>query len=158
MRRLLAIPPLGIRAQLTLWYTVISAVLVLLFGVAFYTSLQASFASNLDVTLQMRSQQVAEGVSNINGKITIENIVGELPELDATAALIDTFDGTNGTDAKRDQVQSAAPIRTNSSIFVRVLDRTGKTIYTSSTFNVLTVPRQSVTQPLRRGTPWRGTI
>src|SRR5204862_1941380 len=50
------------------------------------------------------------------------------------------------------------PIRTNSSIFVRVLDRTGKTIYTSSTFNVLTVPRQSVTQPLRRGTPWRGTI
>src|SRR5438132_9674856 len=100
MRRLLALPPLGIRVQLTLWYMVISAVLVVLFGVVFYTSLQASFASNLDVTLQMRSQQVAEGVSNSNGKILVENIVGELPELDATAALIDTFDSQTSTGAK----------------------------------------------------------
>jgi two-component system, OmpR family, sensor kinase len=158
MRRLLAISPLGIRVQLTLWYTAISSVLVLLFGVAFYTSLQASFASNLDVTLQMRSQQVAEGISNINGKIAVENIVGELPELDATAALIDASDGRDGTEAKSDQAQTTAPVRTNSSIFVRVLDRAGKTIYTSSTFPALSVPRQSVAQPLTRGIPWRGTI
>jgi heavy metal sensor kinase len=133
-------------------------VLVLLFGIAFYTSLQASFASNLDVTLQMRSQQVAEGVSSINGKITVENIVDELPELDATAALIDTSDDGDGTEAKSDQTQSTAPVHTNSSIFVRVLDRAGKTIYTTSTFPALSVPRQSVTQPLTRGIPWRGTI
>ncbi|HZU03229.1 MAG TPA: ATP-binding protein [Ktedonobacteraceae bacterium] len=158
MRRWLVILPLGIRVQLTLWYTIISSVLVLLFGIAFYTSLQASFASNLDVTLQMRSQQVAEGISSINGKITVENIVGELPELDATAALMDTSDDRGGTEAKSDQAQSATPVRTNSSIFVRVLDRTGKTIYISSTFPALSVPRQSVTQPLRNGIPWRGTI
>jgi two-component system OmpR family sensor kinase len=161
MRLLLPIPPLGIRVQLTLWYTVISAVLILLFGVVFYTSLQASFASNLDMTLQMRSQQVAEGVSTINGKIAIEDLVGELPELDATAALIDTFNGQGSIDATRDQAelrQSAVPVHTNSKIFVRVLDKMGKTIYSSPTFNTLSVPHQSFTQPLGKGIPWRGTI
>lgn len=161
MRRLLPVPPLGIRVQLTVWYTVISAVLIFLCGVAFYASLQASFASNLDVALQMRAQQVTEGVSDVNGKIAVQHLVDELPELDATAALIDSFDDQTGIAVKGNQERVGkrpVPIRASSSIFVRVLDRTGKTIYTSSTFNTLSVPRQSVTQPLRRGIPWRGTI
>jgi len=42
-------------------------------------------ASSFDLTLQMRAQHVAEGVSLQNGELVVDDIVHELPELSATA-------------------------------------------------------------------------
>lgn len=155
-------PPLaiGTRMQITLWYTVISALLLLLFGVIFYASLQTTLASSFDTALQMRSQQIAEGVSDRNGKIVVEDMVSELPELSATAALIDSFDGTDASSHANTSDEPDATKQAQNSdtrIFVRILDRTGKPLYRSSTFGSLTVPSASMTQPLR-GIPWYGTI
>lgn len=148
----------GIRIQLTLWYTVISALLLLLFGVIFYTTLQVSLANSFDTALQMRSQQVAEGISNRSGKIVVENMVHELPELAATAALIDSFDGTDASqlvDPDQSAASQSQALATHA--VVRVLDTSGKTIYASPAFNHLALPASSMTQPLK-GVPWYGTV
>jgi two-component system, OmpR family, sensor kinase len=162
MKRLLPITPFGIRVQLTLWYTVISATLIFLFGIAFYTSLQASFASSLDTTLQMFSHEAAENVSVVDGKVTIRTHIRELPEIDATAALIDTTHGQTSIPGRRIEQDDAGPgtvsHQTGSSVFVRIFDKTGKLLYASPIFNTLHVPPESITQPLQQGIHWRGTI
>jgi heavy metal sensor kinase len=49
-------------------------------------------------------------------------------------------------------------LQASSNVFVRILDMTGKPLYASPTFNTLHVPSDSVTQPLKKRLPWRGTI
>lgn len=148
----------GIRVQLTCWYTLVSATLLLLFCITLYTSLQQLLASSFDTTLQLRCQQVAEGITIRNGKIVVDDVIDELPELEATAALIDaassdSVDPDVGTKASREQATN----RTSKNILVRILDRAGKAVYWTSGFNRLAVPSESVTKPLK-GVPWRGTI
>jgi two-component system OmpR family sensor kinase len=162
--KFLRIPP-GIRTQLALWYTSVSALLLLLFGITFYWALQASLASSLDMTLQMRSQQIAEGVDERQGKLTVGDIVDELPELDATAALIDSSDDTNmsitptatTTDTDGDNDEPINTRNVQSSLYIRVLDAKGQVVYTTTSFNTLQLPRSSVLDPLK-GHPWRGTV
>lgn len=145
--------------QLTLWYTSISALLLLLFGIAFYSTLQASLASSFDVTLQMRSQQVAEAVSFNNGKITVDNMVNELPELASTAAIVDSFDGTDASIPVNPSSQNALGdiASANRRVFVRIFNKAGQLMYSSPGFNSVTVPTDAVSQALK-GTPWYGTI
>ncbi len=159
MRNLLGYLKLpGIRIQLTLWYTLVSAILVLIFGIAFYTTSQRLLASSFDTTLQLRAQQVAEGVSLHNGKMTVENIVNELPELDATAALIDSSDddGTPIANAEASASIQNLP-RADKSMLVRVLDTKGNVVYSIFSSNKLPLPRESITQPLQ-GHPWSGNV
>ncbi len=154
-RHLWKLSPPGIRVQLTWWYTVVSAALVLLFCITLYTSLQQLLASSFDTTLQLRSQQVAEGITFRRGRIIVDDVVDELPELDATAALVDS----SGDDGANPDVNTNASggQATSKNILVRVLDRSGKAVYWTSNFNKLTVPSDSVARPLK-GVPWRGTI
>src|SRR5438874_5447156 len=86
------ISPPVIRLQLALWYTVVSAALMLLFGIAFYSALQQTLATNFDTALRLRSQQIAEEVSVKKNQLVVDNILDELPELDATAAIVDHVD------------------------------------------------------------------
>ena len=51
----------GIRVQLTLWYTAVFAILILMFSLIFYTTIQAFLASGVDSALQLRAQQIAAG-------------------------------------------------------------------------------------------------
>jgi two-component system OmpR family sensor kinase len=154
MQRLTRIPTPGIRAQLTLWYTSVSALLLLLFGIIFYSSLEVSLASSLDTNLQMRAQQIAEAVTNRKGQLVVEDIVSELPELDATAALIDSSDDDG--DSRSSSKQSSLPaVRQN--LYIRILDAQGHIVYSTPPFDGLNIPSQSVSQPLR-GNPWRGTV
>ncbi len=148
----------GIRIQLTLWYTLVSAMLVIIFGVAFYTTSQRLLASSFDTTLQLRAQQVAEGISVHHGKMTVENIVNELPELDATAALIDSSDddGTPVTNTEGSASAKNMP-HIDKSILVRVLDTNGNVVYGIFSSNKLPLPHESVTQPMQ-GHPWSGTV
>lgn len=154
-KRRLPIAPPGIRLQLTLWYTGISALLLLLFGVTFYSSFQSSMAASLDTNLQMRSQQIAEGITTKNDHMVIENLVGELPELNAPAALIDSSDSDNNGSGSSSTDEPTAT--SHSALYIRVLDTSGHVIYCTPLFKQLTLPNTSVTQPLR-GKPWQGTV
>ncbi len=144
----------GIRVQLTLWYTLVSAVLILIFGIAFYTSSEQLLAQSFDSILQLRAQQVAEGVTVRNGKMTVDDVVNELPELDASAAIIDSANsdslapdlpGGNGKDGGSN-LNVPYPDR---SIMVRIFDAHGKVIYSTASFSKISVPPASIQQPLK---------
>ena len=156
-RRLHKFTPPGIRIQLTLWYTVVSAALMLIFGIAFYTAAQQLLALSFDTTLQLRSQQVAEGITIRNGKMTVNDVVNELPELDSTAALVDSFDKDSAPSNSEGDTSTQNVPRADRSILVRVLDVSGNVVYSTPTFNKLSVPDDSVAEPLK-GEPWKGTI
>ena len=152
--------PPGIRVQLTLWYTAIFALLILLFSLIFYTTLQAFLASGMDSALQLRTQQIAGGIAIEGGKITIQDVTGELPGLDATATPGEQGQstgetnqtvGTNGTG------QQGAQSDVNIGTLVRILDVKGQTAYISPAFRALSLPPSSVTQPLQ-GKPWQATV
>src|SRR5260370_28523360 len=70
---------LGIRAQLTLWYTIVFAILILLFGTVFYVNLHMSLVSSFDDALRLRTQQIAAGIAEENGTIPISHVTGRLP-------------------------------------------------------------------------------
>jgi len=153
-----AISPPGVRIQLTLWYTVVSAALMLLFGVAFYSALQQTLATNFDTALRLRSQQIAEEVTVKNGQLTVDNILDELPELDATAAIIDHVDKDSLSSAPAiDSPASDDQPASVHSLLVRIFDTQGHIIYDTPTFAKLTLPAESMTNPLHNRA-WNATI
>lgn len=148
----------GIRIQLTLWYTAIFALLILLFCLILYSALQAFLASGMDSALQLRAQQIAGGISSESGKITIQDVTGELPGLDATPTSGNQNanpTGTNATGGPNDTQGAQSDV--NIGTLVRILDAHGKTVYISPTFRALSPPLSSFTGPLH-GESWQGTI
>src|ERR1019366_8134966 len=137
--------------QLTLWYTLVSAVLIVIFGVAFYTSSDQLLAKSFDTTLQLRAQQVAEGITVRDGKMTIDDVVNELPELDANSAIIDTAgsDDTSPGPYSANDKSTISDLNVpypDRSIMVRIFDAHGKLIYSTATFNKIPVPVESIQQ------------
>ncbi len=150
----------GIRVQLTLWYTAIFALLILLFCLIFYTTLEAFLASGVDFALQLRAQQIAGGISSENSKIVIQDVTGELPGLDATATPGEQGTGTTETiqtGGSTNTGQQGAQSDVNIGTLVRMLDVKGNTRYISPAFLALTLPPASFTQPLH-GESWQGTV
>jgi len=132
----------GIRVQLTLWYTAIFALLILLFSLIFYTTLQAFLASGVDSTLQLRAQQIAGGISSESGKIVIQDVTGELPGLDATPTPGEQGTGTtetNQTGGPNDTGQHGTQSDVNIGTLVRILDGKGQAAYLSPAFRALSL-------------------
>jgi two-component system OmpR family sensor kinase len=150
--------PPGIRMQLTLWYTIVSAGLILIFGAIFYMTLEGILASSFDTVLQLRALQVAEGISLIHGQLSVKNVVNELAELDASSATID-YDDDIPPDSAEHIGNYTLPVRppVDKNILVRIFDLRGNIIYNSGNFNYLPIPAISLSDPLK-GHPWRGTI
>jgi heavy metal sensor kinase len=141
MKRIQRIFPLGIRQQLTLWYSAVFAVLLLLAATLFYARFQTTLASSLDTALQLQAQQIAGDITmNADGTMTIQDATAELPGFDP-----------------RDQRQSLPAADVNLGVLVRVLTADGQPFHTTPTFHTLIVPSESVTQPLH-GQPWQGNI
>ena len=140
---------LGIRVQLAVSYTLISALLIFSSAVALEITLQSILASSFDTTLQMRAQQVAEGVSVSHGTLSVSAIVSELPELDATAALIDSDDLTGENTNTTQETKESTGSYTNQNMLVRVLDTRGKLLYNIPATRDLVIPSASLTQPLQ---------
>jgi heavy metal sensor kinase len=140
MKRIYRSYPLGIRLQLTLWYSIVFACLMLLSALLFYTRFQMSLAGSLDTELQLQAQQIADDITNDNGGMTIHDATAELPGFDP-----------------RDLAPRVPPADVNLGVLVRVLDKNGVPFRTTPAFRTLLVPSQSVTQPLH-GLPWQGTI
>ncbi len=144
---------LGIRAQLTLWYTIVFAILILLFGTVFYVNLHMSLVSSFDDALRLRTQQIAAGIAEENGKITISDVTGGLP------GIVDG-DEVKGA-ATAGHITPARHRETHPDVvfgaLVRIIGATGQTVYVSPAFLNLNVPLVSIIQPLH-GTSWKGTI
>jgi two-component system OmpR family sensor kinase len=147
----------GIRIQLTLWYTAIFALLILLFCLILYSTLQAFLASGVDSALQLRAQQIAGGISSENGKIVIQDVTGELPGLDSTATAGQQGPGSTPSGGPNGTGQQGATSDVNIGTLVRMLDVKGNTAYISPAFHALFLPVASFTQPLR-GASWQGTV
>src|SRR6266568_1256126 len=58
---------LNIRAQMMLWYFLIFAILIFLFGAVFYINLQTSLETNVDADLRAHAQEIAQGIKEENG-------------------------------------------------------------------------------------------
>lgn len=143
--------PLGIRTQLMLWYLLVFAVLMLLFGGIFYANLRSSLSNSLDSSLQLRTQQIAAGITNEQGKIVIQDVTGELPGVvdRDTLPSTSTPDGQEGADHHAD---------VSFGTLVRILGADGTIVYSSPAFrNLHVIPTASIVQPLHQGV-WEGTV
>ncbi len=154
------LPSPGIRVQLTLWYTAIFALLILIFCGVFYTTLQAFLAAGVDSTLQLRAQQIADGISTSGGKIVIQDITGDLPGLDTTSPLGQQStrqNGNNQTNDTKNTTQSGVQSDVNIGALVCVLGVQGQKVYISPAFRALTLPTAGFTQPLHN-LSWQATV
>lgn len=150
--RRLRVPAAGIRVQLTLLYTVVFALLLLLFSFILYTALQSSLSTGIDTTLQVRAQQIAAGISSDGDAISIQDVTGELPGLtgqDGSTSPTNQTPNTNGYQNMQSDV--------NIGILIRVLDTQAHISYVSPAFYALSVPPVSITAPLH-GVVWQGTV
>ncbi|GAC1449922.1 MAG: ATP-binding protein [Ktedonobacterales bacterium] len=153
--------PLGIRAQLTLLYTGIFALLVLLFSAVFFVSLQRSLFTSFDAALQLRTDEIATGVAVQGGTITIQDVTGELPGLSTEQSTGQSEHADTAGGPASDGGATGGPNITQPDVrfgtLVRVLDAHGHLVYTSPGFRALLPPAASVTEALH-GRAWRGTI
>ncbi len=132
--------PPGIRLQLMFWYTAVFAILLFVSDALLYTQLQSSLITSLDNSLQFQAQQVARGISNDSGTVTIQDLTGDLPEVrsnfpDPRDSYVDVTFGT----------------------LIRILDAQGRIVRSTPAFRALIVPAASLAQPLH-GTPWQGDV
>lgn len=144
--------PPGIRIQLTAWYLMIVTILIVLFGAVFYVNLQTALATRFDEALQLRTQQIAAGITTEQGSMFIQDVTGELPG---------SLDNDEAKSTSTTAPQGAGPSDPHPDVdlgtLVRILNTRGQTVYVTPAFLALTVPPTSVTQPLQ-GRPWQGTV
>ena len=159
MNKLLrSIWPPGMRIQLTLWFIAVFSVLMLLFGAVFYLNLRASLQTNFDASLQSRTQQIAAGINEDKGTITIDDVTGALPGLTDPDASADnaTPRSNSQTTADHSTVEKTSA-DVNLGTLVRILNAHGDVVYVTPAFLALNIPPASVSQPLHSNT-WQGTV
>jgi len=154
--------PPGMRIQLTLWFIAVFSVLMLLFGAVFYINLRASLQTNFDSSLQLRTQQIAAGINEDKGTITIHDVTGALPGLtDPDAARDEATSNSNHQTTSTTKPSPTDPEKTHADVnlgaLVRILNIRGDVVYVTPAFLALTIPPTSVTQPLH-GNTWQGTV
>ncbi len=157
MRLLGRVRHLGIRAQLTLWYIAVFTILILIFGAIFYVNLRASLSASFDSSLQERTEQIAAGISERDGKIVISDVSGELPGLIDDDDIANTNVTPQVTPTIQQQTDQKPELNVDTGVLVRVLNSHGQVVYVSPAFQFLNVPDQSIIQPLH-GTSWQGTV
>jgi two-component system, OmpR family, sensor kinase len=156
------IRPPGMRIQLTLWFIMVFSILMLLFGAVFYLNLRSSLQTNFDSSLQLRTQQIAAGINEDKGTITIYDVTGALPGLTDTDAATDI--ATSKSNPQTTDSPTTNPVtseKTNADVnlgaLVRILNIRGDVVYVTPAFLALNIPPASVTQPLH-GNTWKSTV
>ena len=149
--------PPTIRVQLTLWFILVFTVLMLLFGAVFYVNLRKSLQTSFDTSLELRTQQIAAGINDEKGTITIQDVTGALP------GLVDP-DSTNVTGTPLPDpllTSTPGPEETRADVdlgaLVRILNARGEVVYVTPAFLALNIPSMSVARPLH-GNAWEGTV
>jgi heavy metal sensor kinase len=163
MTRLLRrIRPPSMRIQLTLWFILVFTVLMLLFGAVFYVNLRTSLQTSFDTSLQLRTQQIAAGINEDKGTITIHDVTGALPGLvDPDVASDNSTPRSSPLPTNSTTTSPTSPDETRADVnlgaLVRILNINGEVIYVTPAFLALNIPPTSVTQPLH-GSAWKGTV
>lgn len=134
---------LGVRVQLTFWYTLVLASIIFGCGAFVYKYLESSLESSVDTALSLQFHQIASEVSYHNGHILINDITGDLPN-----------PSTPQTSA---QPQTTTSDVGASSAIVRVLDMKGNVIRENHVFRLIPMPSDVLSLSLQ-GTAWNGTI
>lgn len=147
--------PLNIRSQMMLWYFLIFAMLIFLFGAVFYFNLQTSLETNIDTELQSHAQAISNGINEENGTIAVQDVTGVLsglvdPDASAETPVPASTPSSNEAAHETQGNVDIAPL-------VRILNNKGDAVYTSSAFGKLNVPLISVTRSLL-GKTWTGTV
>jgi heavy metal sensor kinase len=132
--------PLSLRWQMVAWYTTAFTVLLLLTGAIFYQYLEHALEAGVDTDLQLRAQQIAAGAVISHGTVSLRNVTADLPGF--------------GTPSSSTPAQS---VDVNAGVLVRLLDAHGHLIAETPAFRPLSVPAESITQPLA-GHAFQGTI
>ena len=143
--------PPGLRVQLTLWYIAVSATLMVLCATAFYMIVKIQLETNFDTALRLRTQQIAQALNVSQGRMDTSDIAGQMSQLGATAAYVDTHPGRSKRTFQQEKDVSPGDF------FVRVLDEHSQTLYETTDMRQLTLNAASVHDPLH-GVPWRGTV
>jgi two-component system, OmpR family, sensor kinase len=130
--------PPGIRVQLTLWYTAIFGIMLLIAGGVFYGALKLTLESRVDTELSARAHLIATGITWDHLNITIQDVTGTLPGLGTIPSL------------------QVAPDN-DLAVWVRVLDAQGQPVYSSPVFKGRLLPDASVQMPLA-GKTWHESI
>jgi heavy metal sensor kinase len=145
--------------QLALWYTAVFAALLVLFGLIFYAGLSAALASSFDATLASRTTQIAAGISEHQGTITLVDVTGQLPGLSSGPHDIDDSSAqSDPTPDADDGVRAALPTPSAATgTLVRILNVQGQPLYSSPAFTSLVVPSSSISEA-QRGASWWGTF
>lgn len=152
VQRVLRLWPPGVSIQLTLWYGSVFTVLFLLCGLIFYVNLSNSLTTNFDATLRLRMNQIAAEVSQQNERISIHDRTGELAgllssdELEQSEAHASKQGGYNDPNFDIDL-----------DALVRILGPGGKVLYATPSFQAISAPISSVSQPFHNQ-PWIGTV
>jgi two-component system, OmpR family, sensor kinase len=159
LRRIL--PP-SMRVQLTIWFILVFTVLMLLFGAIFYVNLRTSLQTGFDTSLQLRTQQIAAGINEDKGTISIHDVTGALPGLiDPDATYGPGTPGSSLTPSSTTTASTANPEETHADVnlgaLVRILNNKGEIVYVTPAFLSLNIPPMSVSQPLQ-GSTWKGTV
>jgi heavy metal sensor kinase len=147
--------PLNIRSQLMLWYFLIFAILICLFGAVFYFNLQTSLETNVDTDLRSHAQSIANGINEENGSISVQDVTGVLSGLHDPDAGTDTPVPASTPSSAQPTHEAQGDV--DIAPLVRILNNKGKPVYTSPAFGKLNIPSISVTQPLQ-GKAWTGTV
>lgn len=148
----------GIRAQLAVLYTTVFAVLFLVIGGAYYAYLQSSLQQSFITTLRTRTQLIASGVSLENGVVCIQDVAGVLPGLNTVAPCGNQDTSASSAPEAPTASTDSRPANVKYGDLVRILDRSGKVVYTSHAFHAIDPPRSSVQQPLHDGSTWSGAV
>lgn len=146
--------PLNIRTQMMLWYTLVFTILMILAGTLFYLHLQTALVTNVDTELKQHTQEIAAGINNENGSVTVSDAGGVLPGLTNPDAAQDASTSTHTSNGTRPE-----EIHTDINLgpLVRILNSKGENVYTSPAFHGLQAPAISVAQAIH-GSSWQGTI
>lgn len=104
---------MSIRTRLTLWYTTILAVVVVVFGAALYTLLTFTLLNSIDRQLQGTAEAVAQSARVVLPLVGLETVL-ELPDLDVVATpglYVQVYDVDTGeTTRSRSLGESALPL------------------------------------------------
>jgi two-component system, OmpR family, sensor kinase len=137
MKRIRALFAPGIRLQITLWYTCVFAILLLLVSIVSYVNASASLNANVDATLALHARQIAAGINYYQGRMYVEDISGSLPGLASTpgaSASPGSESDDHGDDGPDDESRENSGILAsivNTGTLVRILDTSGNLVYTS---------------------------
>ncbi len=138
----------GIRMQLTLWYASIFTILIGICCGIFYITIKNALNSSLNNMLEIRTQQIAEGIDFRNNQIVIHDLTGELPA--------ERKEKEKEPDSD-DMHPSGHQMDVNSDVIVGILNLKGQPNYTTAAFKELFVPPSNFAEA-RQGQPREDTV